>query len=513
MADRKRVEFGDFQTPPGLAADVCRLLTAQGVRPAAVVEPTCGTGAFLAAAGDTFYAASSVTGFEINPQYADEARQTLGVKDGAGGRCRVFQADSFTVDWSKVLSELPDPLLITGNPPWVTNSTLGAISSSNVPRKSNVDALRGIEALTGKSNFDISEAILRECLAELSGRNGCLAVLCKTAVARKLLEFAWNESMPLASCSIYRIDAKRHFDASVDACLLVVSMSPAGAARECDVFPTLDATTPEGRIGMRSGRLVPNTGLFDKWAHLTEAPTGGWRSGIKHDCSRVFELRRQEGQLWNGAGESVDVEDDVLFPLLKSSDLSAGREPHRTLLVPQQSMSDSPGKLRKRCPRAWDYLVQRDELLEARRSSIYRNRPPYSIFGIGPYSFTDWKVAVSGLYKDIEFRCLGPHDGKPVVFDDTCYFYSCVSRGEAECLGRILASEPAREFLAGSVFLDAKRPVTAALLNSLNLKQLALAAGCSQDDAARFFNGELPGTRDSQRQRLLFEEPVATAVD
>lgn len=52
---------------------------------------------------------------------------------------------------------LPKNCLILGNPPWTTNSKMGQIDGTNLPEKSNVDTLKGMDALTGKSNFDISK--------------------------------------------------------------------------------------------------------------------------------------------------------------------------------------------------------------------------------------------------------------------------------------------------------------------------------------------------------------------
>ena len=54
MNVRAKIEFGDFQTPAALAVEVCALLKRLGVEPDSVIEPTCGTGAFLVAAADMF---------------------------------------------------------------------------------------------------------------------------------------------------------------------------------------------------------------------------------------------------------------------------------------------------------------------------------------------------------------------------------------------------------------------------------------------------------------------------
>jgi hypothetical protein len=91
------------------------------------------------------------------------------------------------------------PWLILGNPPWVTNADLGAIESNNLPNKSNFQGRSGIEAITGKSNFDISECMLLRYLDWLEGTEGAIAVLCKTAIARKILLHTWRKRKPLRS--------------------------------------------------------------------------------------------------------------------------------------------------------------------------------------------------------------------------------------------------------------------------------------------------------------------------
>ena len=51
---KHKAEYGDFQTPLELARDACRLLANRGLKPASIVEPTCGKGSFLAAAAECF---------------------------------------------------------------------------------------------------------------------------------------------------------------------------------------------------------------------------------------------------------------------------------------------------------------------------------------------------------------------------------------------------------------------------------------------------------------------------
>jgi len=94
------------------------------------------------------------------------------------------------------------------------------------------------------------------------------------------------------------------------------------------------------------------------------------------------------------------------------------------------------------------------------------------VFGIGPYAFAPYKVAVSGLYKRCQFTLIGPHDGRPVMLDDTCYFLPFDDEQAARRAQRALMTSLARDFFQARVFWDAKRPITKSLLQTLNLEAL-----------------------------------------
>ncbi len=467
-------EFGDFQTSADLAIQVCELLARQGEQPAAILEPTCGIGNFVFAAVNTFSAAQPVLGVEINPTYVTVAREraaNLQLSDCV----QVLEGDFFTVAWPDVLKVLPDPLLVIGNLPWVTNSTLGGLGSNNLPDKRNHGAQRGIVALTGKSNFDISEWMLQQMLHWVEGRLATIAVLCKTAVARKVLAYAWSHHLEIGDAALYHIDAVRHFGAAVDACLFVLRTAPARMQPTCQVFASLDAVQPKHEIGIRNGRLVADIATYARWQHLDGVSPRPWRSGVKHDCARVMELRLTHSRLHNGLGEWVDVEPDFVYPMLKSSQL--GREPgatdRRFMLVPQRAIGEDTRAIQQRAPSTWRYLTAHAAELDRRASRIYRGQPRFAVFGVGVYTFAPWKVAISGFYKRLEFQVIGPQDGRPVVLDDTCYFLPCATEAEARLLACLLNAPPAQAFLNALIFWDAKRPITSEILGRLNLLALA----------------------------------------
>ena len=492
----RKVEYGDFQTPQSLAARVCRLVAGLGLRPAAVVEPTCGEGTFLAAAADSFPQAR-LYGCERNRAYADTARGRV----PGNGRLRIDTADFFSHDWDAALAPLPAPILILGNPPWVTNATVGTLGGSNLPAKSNADKLQGLHAITGSANFDISEWMIRQHIRWLGGRGGAIAMLCKTSVARKVLRQAWATSAPVDRAAIYRIDAAREFGVAVDACLLYARVGTTRSQR-CEVYGSLESAVPATAIGYRDGLLLGDVEAYERQSALRGDGTVAWRSGVKHDCSRVFEFRYHGGGWRNGLDEPVRIEEDVVYPLLKSSDVAHGRAPRRRVLVSQRSMSESPLTLQKRAPRAWQYLLAHQKAVAERASAIYRNRPPFSMFGVGTYSFAPWKVAIAGLYKTLQFVKVAPFEERPVLLDDTCYFLPCETEADADALIELLTSKPATEFLSALTFWDAKRPVTARLLNQLDLVKVAKRIGMSSTSLGRSF-ANVAGAADGHQPGLL----------
>ncbi len=491
---KKKVEYGDFQTPSALAREVCRTLAKLDVRPAAILEPTCGRGSLLEAAADVFGDADQVVGFDVNPDYVSWAQRQL-KRFQPGKTVIVESSDFFETEWQEQLARLSDPLLLIGNPPWVTNSALGGLGSTNLPEKKNSHGLRGMEALTGKSNFDISEWMLLRMVEWMQGRDATLAMLCKTAVARKILHRGWSSGAAWSATSLYGIDALLHFEASVDACLLVIRSTADGQQGEptAAVFETLDSKNPSTAIGFRDGSLVADVAAYERYRYLAGRSPIAWRSGVKHDCSKVLELRREGDRFRNGLGELVSLEPQFVFPMLKSSDIAQGKTTtNRWMLVTQRSTGEDTSEIERSAPKTWDYLSRHSEVLDRRGSSIYRGRPRFSVFGVGAYTFAPWKVAISGFYKRLTFQLIGPANGQPVVLDDTCYCLPCDSEEQARVFSEMLNSEIAQKFLSAFVFWDSKRPITIDLLQRLDFAKLSEKLGI-----------ELPLFKTSSRRNSL----------
>jgi hypothetical protein len=466
LAEKK--EFGDFQTPLELSNLMVNIIDKKNIYPNVIIEPTCGVGNILLTAYDFFHPQKAI-GIEINNTYC---KNILGKSKG-NKDILIVNSDIFiSINTLKKQINDNDICLFIGNPPWVTNSELSSIESTNVPQKSNIKNLRGIEAITGKSNFDITEYIIIKLIEEFNPQKSIFAFLCKTSVARNILKYCWNNNIYYHEASIFPVDSKKYFDAAVDACYFVIDATRKKAVVECRVFDSIEKRTYKSTIGLYQNTMIVNMDAFISHNYLGKSDYT-WRNGIKHDCSKVMELDIIGSSLINGYGETVDIENDLLYPLFKSSDIANGTiEARKKVLVTQKRIGEETKYIQLKYPKTWQYLNDHANDFIKRKSSIYKNKPIFSIFSIGDYSFYLFKIAISSLYKKINFKMIHPIDGKPVMVDDTCNFISCKNESEAHIVFSLLTDEKTRLFLESIIFWDSKRPITTEILNSVDLKKI-----------------------------------------
>lgn len=467
-----RSEFGDWQTPLTLAYEICRTLKKQGVSPTTLIEPTCGRGNFIKAALEVFDGINSVYAIEIHKPYIDEIRHLQ--KKYPCVSFHIYNQSVFDFDFGSIQDE---NLLLIGNPPWVTNSYMGSIGAQNLPAKSNIKKHKGLEAMTGKSNFDISEFILLSIIEDLANRQGKFAFLLKNSVIRNLV-YGEIVKRGAGDFSQYKIDAQKEFGASTDASLFMGRLSVYNSRQECQVydFYTQEYLQTFGRI---NDLPVSDIASYQKYANIDGRCPFMWRSGVKHDCSKVMELSRDQlGNYTNGLSEDVNIEEDLLYPLAKSSDISKKNITYRKyILITQRKTSDDTLFIRDKYPKTYSYLKGHSFYLNARKSSIYKNRPPYCIFGIGDYSFYPYKVAISSLYRSTIFTLLRPVKGKPIMVDDTCYSIGFMDEEMALITLSILNGSYVQKFINSISNIDSKRVITKELLMRIDiLEALSISA-------------------------------------
>ncbi|MDE6802517.1 MAG: SAM-dependent methyltransferase, partial [Muribaculaceae bacterium] len=391
-----------------------------------------------------------------------------------------YNADFFEFKFDDIVEKCRQrnlSLAVIGNPPWVTNSRQGKHQSLNVPVKDNSLGLKGIDAITGKSNFDISEYITIKLLKLSHQTKGGISFLLKNSVIRNILEKQKKESLHIGEISQDQINASSEFNVSVDASCFSARFNsdPSRVCRISDFY--LDTFIRD--YGWINDVFVSDLSSYERFSKYDGCSTLVWRSGIKHDCASVLELTFSDGKYINGFGETVEIEGDVIYPLLKSSDINkySGEQFRKYIIVIQKNVGEDTSSLKQNYPMAYAYLSKHEDEFLKRKSSIYRDKDKFSIFGIGDYSFRPYKIVVSSLYKDIKFVLVSPSDGKPIMLDDTCYQLGFDCFEDALHAMEALNSNEIQSLLRALIFKDAKRVVTKGLLMRLDIEQICKEKG------------------------------------
>lgn len=476
IAKEKR-EFGDYQTPFDFAEKVCKTLKGPlRVRPDVILEPTCGIGRFLEAARVVFQCEKYI-GIEINPDYVRAAKERF----HEDGRVELIHRDLHSLDLGFLKRRTSDSghTLVIGNPPWVNNSTLSSLSGGNLPAKSNFKGMKGLDAITGSANFDICENMILKMIEVFQGSETTIAMLCKSIVARNVFQELKRRNIPFSSANVFTFDAQKVFGISAESCLFVLRLSAVkGNVDSCGVFDFEKPEVEITRFGYKNEKFYSN--LEGTHFDFDGTCCFQWRQGIKHDCAKIMEVEKRNGILFNGNGEVLDIEPDLLYPLVKSSHVKRFviSETKKMVLVTQRKIGENTEALKTKTPLSWEYLNRNKEFFAARKSAIYRNAPDFSMFGIGPYSFAPYKVGVSGFYKKPIFALL--RGERPIMMDDTCYFLGFENLGNAYTAMLTLNSPAVREFLKTICFIDSKRPYTKKTLQRIDFGKILATMNFAQ---------------------------------
>lgn len=472
-------EYGDYQTPAEFAEKCVKYLKDNfRFLPEMIIEPACGIGNFLASAGK-FYENASKIGIEINDEYCKTARQNI-------PEAQIYNDNIFDF---KFETDIDKKILIIGNPPWITNSELGKISSKNLPEKKNLKKQKGLEAVLGNSNFDISETIILNLLEKFKKNKTVLAMLCKRSTAINIFKELYRRKYKCKKIRMVNFNSRKVFGISTAACLFIVDATEKkDVQKEMRVFNFKNSYVD--CIGFEDEKFYidKNSANKEKFGFDGKCEFE-WRQGIKHDLSKVCELTKinedikfnsfsnescKISRYVNGFGEIVEIEDDLIFPLIKSSHIrNFDGNFKKYVIVTQEKIGESTDYIKEKFPKTYEYLEKYKENFKNRKSSIYKNSPEFSMFGIGDYSFSKYKVVISGFYKEPIFKVISGE--KPVMADDTCYFLPFEDKNTTVAVCEILNSLEAQTFLKSVADLDAKRPFTKKVLSRIEFSKLSFS--------------------------------------
>lgn len=473
-------ELGDYQTPLSLVSKVYDIVKSKDVVVKNIIEPTCGKGNFIIEALKRGVS-QNIIGIEKQEAYITNLKKELITNKLLDNIIEITlcSADFFNFNLEEYIE---DNTLVIGNPPWITNSELSILKSDNTPEKSNFKNVKGLDAITGKANFDIAEFILIDIINKMSKvRFGTIAFLVKNTVVRNILKHVKEASWNITTFDVYNIDAKKEFNVSTDASLLFLRFGEPDKNKisQANEYSIYEPNILIKKFGWVGNNFVSDVEKYKKGKVIESKITNNslvWRSGVKHDASQVMELEFKKNISIAKDGTKFSIDNPFVFPLYKSSDISKVTRdyfPRKSVIVTQRKVGAATDIICKESNTIWNYLNEHKDKLNGRKSSIYKGKPKFSIFGIGEYSFKKYKIAISGMYKIPKFSLLLPINDKPVMVDDTVYFLGTDDYTKALILFALLNSHLVVSLLESIAFKDNKRPYSKDVLMRIDILKVA----------------------------------------
>jgi hypothetical protein len=153
------------------------------------------------------------------------------------------------------------------------------------------------------------------------------------------------------------------------------------------------------------------------------------------------------------------IEPDLVYPLVKGSDVKRWYSHPTAHVIMVQDVVTRKGiamnVLQERFPKTFRYLKRFEPQLRARAAfrryytrnvagHVVETAPFYSMFNVGSYTFSPWKVVWHRMVAPVGAVVLGQQEGKPILPQETHAFVPTHSRQEAFYLAGMLNSQPFR---------------------------------------------------------------------
>ena len=160
--------------------------------------------------------------------------------------------------------------------------------------------------------------------------------------------------------------------------------------------------------------------------------------------SNFLEGAKKKPQQFQGA-----IEPNLLFPLLRAANVCRWKaEPEIKIIVTHESQMRLKAipeeRMQAEFPKSFAYLKRFEPQLRKRaafRRYFSEDSPFYSLFNIGEYSFSRWKVIWTRIGK-VEAAVVGPVEGKPCIPQETITLVDCSGEDEAHFLAAAINSTP-----------------------------------------------------------------------
>lgn len=526
--------LGEYYTPRYLAECILETLPTTDFDEKIILDPACGSGIFLMACIrqrkkslksqgvnsavilDTI--TSSIIGIDINPIAVISARFSyiLAVKELILEENRrtinipVFFADSVQVSGinekfgsDRFLTPLFGNIdVLIGNPPWISwghlTDDLRTKWKEKYVEEYNLLQYSGKFARLGHSNDDISIPFVWVSMNKYLKQDGIAGFVLKRTLLKgpsgKLFRSMKisKTGQKIREISVHSIHDWGNFEpfgkgigAETSTVVMQLDKPNKFPVKYTIWEPTSDmALTPNSSFQDVSGFLkYHETGL----APLDESPDAPWiesdyallalgqcsydiRHGAKDDLKSVFEIPHSKIK---------DLEPDFIYPYLKSRDIVRwGTLSNSYRIVPQKKSGENNEIfLQNNLPLTYNYLLDNRLILEKRKSTWLKTGPFYSVFGVGKYTWSKYKVIWCRLSFRPEFCVISTENDsilgeKALIPGDHFMFIPFDNKEGAHAICALLNSTPYIETLGG-ISHKSKSALSKKVVSSLSLPQFS----------------------------------------
>lgn len=487
-----RLALGEYYTPRGVAELAVDALDVDTVVDASFLDPGCGSGVFNTVCIDRKIDAmrdshspdellsnvtASVIGIDLNPvavkstklNYLLALLPILEEADADAVELPVFLADALKLARDETITFRGEPFdpsvdYLVGNPPWITWGRLSETVKDQW-REKYVDRLDllphdGAVSRLGHGNDDISVPYVWVCIHQYLRDDGHASFVMKRDImkgpAGKLLRTLQVADRPLNVTHVHDFNKLRPFGDQVGANAAIYTVSADTQPRfpiETTSWTNGDATADfSTTAAVRETLTAEATGLIPLDG---DDRTSAWiredaerravgecdhdiRHGVKDDAEDVFSI---------GRDRLSELEPDLVYPYIKSKHVvKYGLFGHELRLVPiEKAHEDNEETLKNQYPKTYKYLTERRGRLEDRSSSWLQRGTFYNVFGLGDYTWADYKVVWCRLGFKPHFAVVSTvRDGdlgeKMVVPGDHYMFIATNRKREAHFLCALLNS-------------------------------------------------------------------------
>jgi len=392
---------------------------------------------------------------------------------------------------------------VAGNPPWVNWENLPHAYKQQIAplwERHQLFPHRGFRAILGAAKDDVSVLMSYIALSDLCKPNGKLGFLITQSVFKAsgggqgFRRFRLGDGTPLRVLRVEDFSDFQPFEgASNRTAAFYVKRGQATAypinysvwqkVERGGVEPSAALAEVLGRLRRLDHCALPvdpqdNTSAWlsgrktaiEAVRHICSPSEVTPRKGITASINGIFWVeclhKRPDGRVvirnyTHGAHRHVrqlttDIEPDLLYPLLRGRDVRRWTaEPSLQIIVthrPDAGLSAIPEReMQGSYPRTYSYLRQFEE--ELKKSGIFKRYftrrqggrtietgPFYSMFNVGPYTFTDYKVVFREISTTLQCAVVGPSRKRVVIPDHKLVLIPASSADEAYYLCGLLNS-------------------------------------------------------------------------